>query len=69
MLEQYTQICPKCMRYHTDVFKTCTECDTPLRQALEVLGKQDLIATLVGFSIILILFFSTSVAIRAFGQH
>jgi hypothetical protein len=69
MLEQYTQLCPKCMRYHTAVYKTCTECETPLRPANVILLQKDLIATLIGFSITLFVFFGANAVIHAFGQN
>ena len=69
MEEQYTQMCPKCMAYHTSIYKTCTECESPLRPAGEILGRKDLIATLVGFCVLLFVFFGANAAIHAFGQN
>jgi hypothetical protein len=69
MEEQYTQLCPKCMRYHTAIYKTCTSCETPLRSKGEILGRKDLIATLIGFSVSLVIFFCGNAAMRAFGQN
>jgi hypothetical protein len=57
------------MSYHTAIYKTCTSCDTPLRPAAEILGKKDLIATLIGFSVLLFVFFGANAAIRVFGQN
>jgi hypothetical protein len=67
MEEQYTQLCPKCMTYHTAIYKTCTECEAPLRPAREILGRKDLIATLISFSVALFVFFGAHAVIRAFG--
>jgi hypothetical protein len=69
MEEHYTQLCPKCMTYHTAIYKTCTSCETPLRPAGEILGKNDFISTLVGFCVLLFVFFGVNAAIRAFGQN
>jgi hypothetical protein len=65
MEEQYTQLCPKCMAYHTAIYKTCTSCETPLRPAREILGRKDLIAALVAFSVALSAFFGVNAVIRA----
>lgn len=57
------------MAYHTAVYKRCTSCDAPLRPAAEILGRKDLIATLIGFCVLLFVFLGANAAIRAFGQN
>jgi hypothetical protein len=69
MEDTYTQLCPKCMTYHTAIYKTCTACETPLRPAKEILNRKDLIATLVGFSVMLLVFVGANAVIRAFAQN
>ena len=69
MEDKYTQLCPKCETYHTAIYTVCTVCNSPLRPAGEILGRKDLIATLVGFSVILFVFFGVNAVIQAFGQN
>jgi hypothetical protein len=69
MEEQYTQLCPKCMMYHTSVYKVCSACETPLQPARAILDKRDFISTLIGFSVILTILFCANAVIRAFGQN
>ncbi|MFA6383768.1 MAG: hypothetical protein WCY10_00190 [Candidatus Omnitrophota bacterium] len=68
MEERYTQLCPKCMAYHTAIYKTCTACETPLGSARDILGRKDLFSALAGLGGALLVFFTATVVIRALGK-